>query len=82
VAAFEIVKKAGGKTIAVSRNPEGSIVKMADVPVIFTFDRPSQFPGQQASNDNNFHYEGFGFDLGHIITGIMRRRVTDEYFKK
>ncbi|MFA4960747.1 MAG: SIS domain-containing protein [Candidatus Pacearchaeota archaeon] len=79
IEAFETVKGAGGKTVAVSRNPEGAIVKIADVPVVFTFGRPSEFPGQQASNDNNFHYEGFGFDLGHVITGIMRKRVMEKY---
>jgi len=79
VGAFETIKEKGGKTIAVSRNLDGKIVEMADVPIVFGFDKSSKFPGQQGSNDNNFYYEDFGFGLGHIITGIMRQRVTDKY---
>lgn len=82
VNAFEVMKRRGGKTIAVSRNLDGKVVKMADVPIVFTFDKSSQFPGQQASNDNNFYYEDFGFALGHIITGLTRKKVAEKYMDK
>lgn len=77
VEAFKVAKDKGAKTIAVTRNRESKIVKLADIPIVF--EGTSRFPGQVGSNDFNFHYEDFGFGMAHVIVGLMRKRITDTY---
>lgn len=75
--AFEIAKKYGAKTILVTRNKNASLDSLIDLGIVF--EGHSQFPGQIGSNDFNFHYEDLGFAMAHMIVGLLRKRIYDEY---
>ena len=36
----------------------------------------SQFPGQTGNNNNNFHFEDCISKITHIVTGILKLKVT------
>lgn len=75
--AFEVAKKYGARTILVTRKREAIYDRLVDLGVVF--EGHSKFPGQVASNDFNFHYEDLGFAMGHMIVGILRNRIYDEF---
>jgi D-sedoheptulose 7-phosphate isomerase len=75
--AFNIAKEYGAKTIAITRGTGGKIKDISSLCIIIP--GTSTFPGQIASNDNNFHYEDSLSIITHMITGIMRKRVTELY---
>ena len=75
--AFEVGKGKGAKTILVTRNRTAVLEGLVDLGIVF--EGHSQFPGQVASNDFNFHYEDLGFAMSHMIVGILRKRIYDEY---
>ena len=75
--AFEIAREYGATTIAITRGKGGKAKDLADLCIVIP--GTSQFPGQVGGNDNNFHYEDALSSIAHMITGIMRKRVTDLY---
>lgn len=78
--AFEVAKSNGAHTIALCRGSGGKSKGLADHCLVVP--GTSQFPGQVGGNDNNFHFEDAMSSIVHIITGIMRQRVTDTYGEK
>ena len=78
--AFEVAKSKGAHTIALCRGSGGKSQDLADHCLIVP--GTSTFPGQVGGNDNNFHFEDSMSSIAHIITGIMRQRVTDTYGEK
>lgn len=79
VEAFYVAKKHLAKTIVISRGEGGKCKDLADLCIMIP--GTSTFPGQTGGNDNNFHHEDALSSITHMITGIMRQRVTELYGK-
>lgn len=75
--AFEIGRQHGARSIAITRGNGGKAKTLADLCIIIP--GTSTFPGQIGGNDNNFHYEDMTSEVAHMITGIMRQRITQRY---
>ncbi len=77
--AFEKAKQYQATTIAITRGDGGKCKELADLCIVIP--GSSNFPGQVGGNDNNFHFEDALSSISHMITGIMRQRVTELYKK-
>ncbi|MBR9701879.1 SIS domain-containing protein [Candidatus Pacearchaeota archaeon] len=75
--AFSVAKKYNTKTIAITRGDGGKSKDAADYCVVIP--GTSTFHGQVGGNDNNFHFEDALSSIPHIITGILRKKVTEKY---
>lgn len=74
--AFETARKYSAKTIAITRGDGGKAKELSDVCIILP--ATSNFPGQVGKNEGNFHYEDTLSSIPHIITGILRERISKE----
>lgn len=74
---FEIAKKYSAKTIAITRGDGGKAKELADICIILP--ATSNFPGQIGKNDGNFHYEDTLSSIPHMITGILRDRISKKH---
>jgi len=77
--AFKTAKIYQATTIAITRGNGGKSKELSDLCVIIP--GTSTFPGQVEGNDNNFHFEDSLSSIAHMVTGIMRQRVTELYKK-
>lgn len=77
VKAFQTAKEYGAITIAITREDGGKLKKIADITVIIT--GKSKFPGQTGGNNFNFHYEDTLSVIAHMITGVIKKRISEEY---
>ncbi|MCD4771262.1 SIS domain-containing protein [archaeon] len=75
--AFKIAKERGIETVAITRGNGGKSKDLADYCIVIP--GASTFPGQVGGNDNNFHFEDALSSIPHIITGILRERITKQY---
>ena len=75
--AFEYAKTFGVKTACVTGRTGGKAKEMADICVVIP--GTSQFPGQTGPNDNNFHIEDFQSAVTHMVTGLLKKKVTELY---
>lgn len=75
--AFKTANKYGATTIGVSRGTGGKMRNIADITIRIT--GKSSFPGQTGGNNFNFHYEDALSMIAHMMTGIVKKRVRDEY---
>ena len=75
--AFETAKSYGATTVALTRGNGGKSRELADYCIIIP--GTSNFPGQVGKNDNNFHFEDATSCIAHMITGIMRERITKKH---
>ena len=78
--AFHVAKDLGLTTVAITRGSGGKSKDLADYCVVIP--GSSKFPGQIGGNDNNFHFEDSLSSIPHMITGILRQRITDKYSGK
>lgn len=78
--AFGIARRYSAKSIAITRGDGGKAKNIADYCLIIP--GTSKFPGQVGGNDNNFHYEDLTSEIAHIITGLMRKRISEKYGDK
>lgn len=77
VKAFEVAKKYGADSIVVTRKRDSKLAQIANLSV--AFEGHSEFPGQVASNDFNFHYEDFSFAMSHMVVGLLKERIRRKY---
>ena len=75
IEAINFVKKYNVKTSCVSGRGGGKASKIVDFPIIIP-GKPSLFPGQTGSNDNNFHIEDIQNAISHVITGLLKKFVN------
>ena len=75
--AFEVAKNNNAKTIALTRGTGGKAKELTDYCIIVP--GTSRYPGQTGKNDNNFHFEDETSTISHMITGIIKQRVTEKY---
>lgn len=80
IEAFNVAKQYGAGTVAITRGNGGKSKELADCCIIIP--GTSQFPGQVGKNDNNFHFEDALSTIPHMITGLLRKRVTEKYGRK
>ena len=71
---FEIANKYSAKTIAITRGDGGKAKELSDLCIILP--AISNFPGQIGKNEGNFHYEDALSSIPHMITGILRERIS------
>ena len=62
-------------TCCVSGRGGGKLKTIADLSLII--EGSSNFPGQTGKNDNNFHIEDFQISISHIITGLLKKEVSN-----
>ena len=75
--AFQTAQKYDAITIGITRGDGG---KMKDISnIIIKVSGKSNFPGQIGGNNFNFHYEDALSMIAHMLTGIIKKRVEDEY---
>ena len=77
--AFKTAKKYLATTIGITRGDRGKIKGVADLTIITP--GTSEFPGQTAGNNFNFHFEDALSSIAHMITGIIKKRVHEEYMR-
>jgi D-sedoheptulose 7-phosphate isomerase len=75
--AFDYANAQGAYTACVSGRGGGKATGIAQLNIVIP--GTSKFPGFIDSNDNNQHIEGAYVDIGHILAGLMRKRVTETY---
>jgi len=75
IKAFEVAKKVGAKTLAITRGDGGKCKDVADLSIIIPGD--SVFPGQTGKNNNNFHFEDAVLSINHMIVGLLKFKVTN-----
>ena len=80
IGAFNVAKERGITTVAITRGNGGKSKDLADHCIVIP--GTSKFPGQVGGNDNNFHFEDALSSIPHIITGILRERITKKYGSK
>ena len=68
----------GVYTSAISGRGGGKLKDLTDNSIVIP--GSSNFPGQTGPNDNNFHIEDFQVSISHIITGLLRDYISDNYF--
>lgn len=68
--AIKYAKKYSVYTCCVSGRGGGEAKNLANLSVIIP--GTSKFPGQTASNDNNFHIEDCQVSISHMITGLLK----------
>ena len=74
--AIKFAKKYSVYTICISGRNGGIAKKISDLCLLVP--GSSKFPGQIGKNDNNFHIEDFQTSIMHIVTGLMKKYVSNE----
>ena len=74
--AMTLAKEKGMKTLLVTRNQENKCNKYADLTL--SLEGTSQFPGQTAGNNNNFHFEDILSKITHIVVGLLKEKVHND----
>jgi len=72
--AMEYAKSIGMKCVILTRKTPCKAENFADV--LIEVKGSSQFPGQTGNNNNNFHFEDCISKITHIVTGILKLKVT------
>lgn len=72
--AFRYAKIFGCRTVCITGRGGGKAKEVADICIIIP--GTSTFPGQTGKNDNNFHIEDFQVSISHMVTGIIKKRIT------
>ena len=75
--AFNTAKNFNAYAVSVSRGNGGKSMELADYCILIP--GTSTFPGQTGGNDNNFHFEDALSYIAHMITGIMCKKIKEEY---
>ena len=75
--ALQLAKDYGMICVVMTRNQNTKSDEYADL-VLRVNSKPSEFPGQIGSNNNNFHYEDCISKLSHIAVGILKHYVSSE----
>jgi D-sedoheptulose 7-phosphate isomerase len=76
IEAMEYAKSIGMKCVIITRNIPCKAEKFADV--LIEVKGISEFPGQTGNNNNNFHFEDCISKITHIVTGILKHKVTED----
>ena len=74
--AMEYAKSIGMKCVIMTRKTPCKAENFADV--LIEAKGSSRFPGQTGNNDNNFHFEDCISKITHIVTGILKLKVTQD----
>ena len=74
--AMEYAKSIGMKCVVMTRKSPSKAETYADVLIQIKGD--SEFPGQTGGNNNNFHFEDCIAKITHIITGILKLKVSQD----
>ena len=78
-----VLKKAheiGMKTVLMTRNENTKSEEFADL--VLRVGGTSVFPGNTGGNNNNFHYEDCISKVTHIVVGLLKKYVHEEYENK
>jgi len=75
IKALEYAKNIKMKCVIITRNTPCKAEQFADV--LIEIKGNSEFPGQTGKNNNNFHFEDCISKISHIITGILKQKVTE-----
>lgn len=76
IKAMEFGKNIGMKCVIMTRNSPCKAEEFADI--LIKIEGNSEFPGQTGKNNNNFHFEDCISKITHIITGILKLKVTKD----
>ena len=76
IEAMEYAKSIGMKCVIITRNIPCKAEKFADV--LIEVKGISEFPGQTGNNNNNFHFEDCISKITHIVTGILKHKVSED----
>ena len=76
IEAMEYAKSIGMKCVIITRNIPCKAEKFSDV--LIEVKGISEFPGQTGNNNNNFHFEDCISKITHIVTGILKHKVTED----
>ena len=76
IEAIEYAKSIGMKCVIITRNIPCKAEKFADV--LIEVKGISEFPGQTGNNNNNFHFEDCISKITHIVTGILKHKVSED----
>ena len=76
IEAMEYAKSIGMKCVIITRNIPCKAEKFADV--LIEVKGISEFPGQTENNNNNFHFEDCISKITHIVTGILKHKVSED----
>ncbi|MBL77107.1 MAG: hypothetical protein CL763_09340 [Chloroflexi bacterium] len=74
--AMEYAKNIGMKCVIMTRKSPCKAENFADV--LIQVNGTSEFPGQTGNNNNNFHFEDCISKITHMITGILKLKVTQD----
>jgi len=72
--AMEYAKNIGMKCVIMTRKSPCKAEHFADI--LIQVNGTSEFPGQTGNNNNNFHFEDCISKITHMITGILKLKVT------
>lgn len=76
IEAMKYAKSIGMKSVTITRNSPCKAEELSDV--LIEIKGVSEFPGQTGNNNNNFHFEDCISKITHIITGILKLKVTED----
>jgi len=76
IEAMKYAKDIGMKSVIITRNSPCKAEEFADV--LIEIKGISEFPGQTGNNNNNFHFEDCISKITHIVTGILKLKVTED----
>ena len=76
IEAMKYAKNIGMKSVIITRNSPSKAEEFADV--LIEIKGNSEFPGQTGNNNNNFHFEDCISKITHIVTGILKLKVTKD----
>ena len=74
--AMEYAKNIGMKCVIMTRKSPCKAEAYADL--LIQVNGTSEFPGQTGNNNNNFHFEDCISKITHMITGILKLKVTQD----
>ena len=74
--AMEYAKSIDMKCVIMTRKSPCKAENFADI--MIQVNGTSEFPGQTGNNNNNFHYEDCISKITHMITGILKLKVTQD----
>ena len=74
--AMEYAKNIGMKCVIMTRKSPCKAEVYADL--LIQVNGTSEFPGQTGNNNNNFHFEDCISKITHMITGILKLKVTQD----
>ena len=74
--AIDYMKSFNVFTACISGRGGGKAKELCDLTILIP--GSSNFPGQTGKNDNNFPIEDFQVSITHIITGLLRKHVSEK----